>query len=364
MHDLIHDMARLVAKDVCFHVEHSPSNYFPLFGNSCHLSVLHAGSGPLELKASKKNERLRTFLVMVSRSSNEAPPTAGLDPQLFLNLQFFRALGLSRAGLTELPGNIDNLVYLRYEESFQIAALRHGHKGQLRSMAAGLGSLTSLQTLSSYIIRLKKGQGIEELKNINCLKGSLSIENINYVSNARDAEEASLGTKARLDKLELRWRKTLTGDPSLQAQVFANLQPHENLKEMLVQNYCGEIYPSWLTETTRRFTSIHLHGLRCCDTLPALGQLPFLKSFYLSDMPRLEYVNYTFYGAGNGVKFPSLESFELRNIVNLKQWTNISSGAMPRLVSFTIRKFENLECLPPEIRAHLPSSEVSDCPKL
>ncbi|KAK6127155.1 hypothetical protein DH2020_039103 [Rehmannia glutinosa] len=93
MHDIIHDMARLVSKDVCFHVKYTMPNCYPLFGNACHLSLLHLGVQPLKLKASQKNERLRTFLVM----SNSASPNGGeVDPQLFLNLQFLRVLDLSR----------------------------------------------------------------------------------------------------------------------------------------------------------------------------------------------------------------------------------------------------------------------------
>ncbi|KAK6127198.1 hypothetical protein DH2020_039059 [Rehmannia glutinosa] len=407
MHDLIHDMARLVSKDICFHAKYTITNCYPLFGNACHLSLLHLGVQPLKLKASQKNERLRTFLAM----SNSVAPNGGeVDPQLFLNLQFLRVLDLSRLGLTELPSSIDKLKYLRYlnlsenpilslpESMCKLVALqtlklrncsrlrelpknmsnltnlRHldlDIRGlQLQFMPLQFGRLTGLQTLSAFIIGRKKGHGIEELKNMNCLRGSLCIKNIEYVSNVRDAMEANLGMKTRLDRLELQWRQLRDGLDSPrrrteQAQVFANLQPHENLKELIIENYCGVIYPDWLSESWRGFTSIHLQGLKYCDDLPALGQLPFLKSFVISDMPCLVYVGRTFYGTSNStVKFPSLESFELRGMSMLIHWINVSDSVMPCLNNFTIHDCPNLISLPSELQALLPISNISNCPSL
>ncbi|KAK4432029.1 putative disease resistance RPP13-like protein 1 [Sesamum alatum] len=407
MHDLIHDMARVVSKDICFHTEYNSSNCYPLFGNACHLSLLHDNNQQIELKASLKNERLRTFLLMSNNVSNRGE----LHPELFQHLQFLRVLGLSNIGIAELPDSIGKLEYLRYlnlsgnpishlpesmcrlaalqtlkltncpqlrdlpKDMKKLANLRHLNfdvKGQLQSMPLQFGRLTSLQTLSAYIVGRKEGNGIRELKNMNGLRGSLCIKNIEHVSDLKDAVEAKLGMKTCLDRLELQWRKLRSGlDPQLlerrrneQAQVFANLQPHENVKELIIENYCGIIYPDWLSQPWRKFTSIRLQGLKYCDNLPSLGQLPFLKYFAISDLPCLKYVDHNFYGTCNAVTFPLLESFQLDDMSGLIHWRNVSNDAMPCLNTFTIQDCPNLISLPPKLLSLLPNSSIRDCGSL
>ncbi|KAL0346120.1 UNVERIFIED_CONTAM: putative disease resistance RPP13-like protein 1 [Sesamum radiatum] len=407
MHDLIHDMARVVSKDICFHTEYNSSNCYPLFGNTCHLSLLHDNSHQIELKASLKNERLRTFLMM----SNNVSSSGELHPELFQHLQFLRVLGLSNIGIAELPDSVDKLEYLRYlnlsrnpishlpesmcrlaalqtlkltncpqlrdlpKDMKNLANLRHLHfdvKGQLQSMPLQFGRLTNLQTLSAYIVGRKEGNGIGELKNMNGIRGSLCIKNIEHVLDLKDAVEAKLGMKTCLDKLELQWRKLRSGlDPQLldrrrneQAEVLANLQPHENVKELVIQNYCGVIHPDWLSQPWRKFTNIHLQGLKYCDNLPSLGQLPFLKYFAISDLPSLKYVDHNFYGTCNATTFPSLESFQLHDMPALLHWRNMNNDAMPCLNTFTIHGCPNLISLPHKLLSLLPYSSVSDCGSL
>ncbi|KAL9150876.1 hypothetical protein ABFS82_11G016700 [Erythranthe guttata] len=406
MHDLIHDMARVVSRDACCRVKYSMLKHYPLFGNACHFSLLRDGIQPsARLQAYQKNERLRTFLVI----SNNITTGGVIDRQLFLYLQCLRVLDLSRLGLNDLPDSVDRLEYLRYlnlsenrmfrlpesmcklvalqtlklkncsqlielpQNTRNLSNLRHlelDTKGQLQCMPLGFGRLTSLQTLSTYVVGRKKGHGIEELKDMDCLRGSLCIKNIQYVSNATSAEEAKLGMKTCLNKLELQWIKLPAGSPLLnqrmseQAQVLANLQPHGNVRDLVIQNYCGVIYPNWLSESWRKFTSIHLQGLKYCDSLPSLGQLPSLKSFAISDMPLLQYVDDRFYGTGNHVKFPSLESFQLHGMSMLIQWRNASNADMPCLNSFTIEDCPNLISCPTIFQTLVQNSNIARCPLL
>ncbi|KAL7084074.1 hypothetical protein ACP275_14G202300 [Erythranthe tilingii] len=405
MHHLIHDMARLVSRDVCCHVKNSMLKHYPLFGNACHFSLLRDSIQPLRLQASQKNDRLRTFLVI----SNNITNGGVIDCQLFLYLQCLRVLDLSRLGLNDLPDSVDRLEYLRYlnlsenrmfclpesmcklvalqtlklkncsqlielpQNMRNLSNLRHlelDTRGQLQFMPPEFGRLTSLQTLSTYVVGRRKGHVIEELKNMDCLRGSLCIKNIQYVSNATDAAEAKLGMKACLNKLELQWIELPAGSPQLnqrmseQAQVLANLQPHGNIKKLVIQNYCGVIYPNWLSESWRKFTSIHLQGLKYCDSLPSLGQLPSLKSFAISDMPLLEYVDDRFYGTGNHVKFPSLESFQLHGMSMLIQWRNASNVDMPCLNSFTIEDCPKLIACPTIFQSLVQNSNIVRCPLL
>lgn len=401
MHDLIHGMARLVSKDICFHAKHDHSNCYPLFGNACHLSLLHDGVQPLELEASVKNERLRTFLLMSRNSSS-----AILDPQLFSYLKFLRVLGLGGAGLTELVDSIEQLKYLRYlnlsdnpisrlpksvckivalqilklrscphlrdlpEEMSNLINLRHLEfdERMFTHMPPHFRKLTNLQYLSAYTVGRKNGCGIGELKSLNCLGGRLCIRKID-VSNASEATEAKLDLKKYLDKLELEWTFMGRRDSQKrleQAEVLAELRPHINLKELVVKSYFGMKYPPWLSDPSHMFTSIHLKGLKFCNHLPSLGELPYLTSFFISDMPCLELIDNKFYGARNAAKFPSLRSFQLHGLSRLTHWedSNGIDNVMPCLDSFTLHDCPDLSRLPQKLQSLLPISNVSGCPKL
>ncbi|KAL0359346.1 UNVERIFIED_CONTAM: hypothetical protein Sangu_0784000 [Sesamum angustifolium] len=173
-------------------------------------------------------------------------------------------------------------------------------------------------------------------------------------------------------KGQLKWRKLRSGlDPQLldhkkneQAEVLVNLQPYENVKELVIQNYCGVIYPDWLSQPWHKFTSIHLQGLKYCDNLPSLGQLPFLKYFAISDLPSLKYVDHNFYGTCNAAMFTLLESFQLHDMSALLHWRNVSNDAMPCLNTFTIHGCPNLISLPHKLLSLLPYSSVSNCGSL
>ncbi|KAL0359670.1 UNVERIFIED_CONTAM: putative disease resistance RPP13-like protein 1 [Sesamum angustifolium] len=329
-----------------------------------------------ELKAALKNERLRTFLVMCKNGV-----TGGLiDHELFFNLKFLRVLDLSNIGLNALPDSIDHLIYLRYlnlcgnrfqylprsmckllvlqtlklrncpelvalpSDLKKLSNLRHlifDVGGKLSFMPPELGRLTNLQTLSAFVAR-------------------------------KQARNAKLETKSYLNKLVLQWEELSDGldqqvrdqKMQLQAQVFTNLEPHKNLKELEIRNYSGIRCPDWLGDSTRKFTTIHLHGLGCCRTLPSFGQLPLLKSLHIGEMDALESVDHNFYGDGNAVKFPLLELLEVYQMPELVQWmASDGSISMPCLTTLRIDDCPNLTSLPPNLQA-LPDSNISRCPRL
>ncbi|XP_073150902.1 putative disease resistance RPP13-like protein 1 [Henckelia pumila] len=400
MHDLIHDMAQLVSTDICFQVMNMSDRY-PLFVDTCHLSIL-LDSMKIHLEASQKNERLRTFLMINKIRAQEGQ----LNMKLFTYLQSLRVLDLSRIGLTELTNSIDRLKCLRYlnlsenqipklprsvcnlvalqtlklknceeihelpDDTKNLSSLRHLDldKGQLSRMPPDFGRLTNLQSLSAFIVGTKKENGIAQIRDMNLLRGSFCIKNINRVTVVKDADEAELYKKSFLEKLELQWVSSSSYvQPNRQSHhgvVLSCLKPHEDLKELVIDNYCGKIYPDWLCEQNRKLTSIHLQGLKYCERLPPLGQLLYLKSFHISDMPLLGSINDEFYGTANGVKFPSLESFEVRSMSGLTSWKcTDTSTAMPLLSNFNVHDCPNLTTIPANLRGH-PGSSISDCANL
>ncbi|XP_073138185.1 putative disease resistance RPP13-like protein 1 [Henckelia pumila] len=403
MHDLIHDMSQMVSSDICFQVIDMSDDY-PLFGNTCHLSMLRDSLNPIHLKASEKNERLRTFL-MINKNGADG---GLLDNDFFSHLRSLRVLDLTRIGLSEftissskplkflrylnlsenkisrVPNSICHLLVLQTlklknctritalpEDTKNLSKLRHldlDIKEQLVHMPPNFGRLTELQALSAFIVGDKKENGIAQISNMNSLRGSLCIKNMDQVTDVADAIEAKLHEKLFLDNLELQWvdlgnvsQGSLEQAQNLQDSVLANLRPHQNLKELAIKKYCGRFYPTWLSDPSRKITRIHLAGLKYCDSLPPLGQLPSLEFFCISNLPVLELIDENFYGTE---KFPSLESFEVENMDKLINWefTNTVDG-MPRLQNFRIHGCPSLTNVPINLRSH-PNLNISDCPNL
>ncbi|XP_051151098.1 putative disease resistance RPP13-like protein 1 [Andrographis paniculata] len=405
MHGLIHDLARLVSTNVCFQVEHN-AEFYPLFGNACHLSLHHRAAQALTLSASIRNERLRTFMVVCKRGS----PRGLIDPELFHSLKFLRVLYLCDIGLNKLPDTVDQLVYLRYlnlcgnrieylprslcelaalqtllicncptllelpKDLKNLSDLRHlmfNVVGRLRFMPPEFGKLTNLQTLSAFIVRRMKGHGIEELENMNSLRGTLCVKNIDKVQEVTDAGNAKMNMKEHLNKLELLWGPVEDGiDPQdkdrkleQQLHVLNQLEPHRNLKELEIKYYSGVKCPDWLSDPWRKFTRIHLQGLGYCKSLPSLGRLPFLKSLCIKDMNALEHIGQSFYGDGNE-KFPSLISLEVYRMSELIHWM-VPNGiiCMLRLTTLRIEDCPKLTSLPARFQS-VPDSNILGCPLL
>ncbi|CDP17163.1 unnamed protein product [Coffea canephora] len=184
--------------------------------------------------------------------------------------------------LRELPSGLKNLINLRH--------LDLNTWGKLEVMPSKLGRLTNLLTLYVFKIGKDEGCGIQELGNMRFLTGSLCIMNLSFVANATQAKEANLKEKPCLDKLELESRDDITNS-SDQEEVLAGLEPDMNLKELVITNYSGNRFPGWLSLLQLKLTNIQLQGCSSCSILPALGQLPLLKTLYIEGMSSLVQVN-------------------------------------------------------------------------
>ncbi|CDP17173.1 unnamed protein product [Coffea canephora] len=163
---------------------------------------------------------------------------------LFLHLKRLRTLDLHQLDITELPSSVGDLEYLHYLDvsetsikylpetvdslyllqtlklkgCLQLCRLPKNTRRlvrlchldldiirQLKSMPIGLGSLTSLQTLSGFLVGKKDGCYIGELKNLVNLRGSLCISRLENISSPDKAEQANLSNKKHITKLQLQW---------------------------------------------------------------------------------------------------------------------------------------------------------------
>ncbi|XXG41056.1 hypothetical protein AAC387_Pa01g1610 [Persea americana] len=111
------------------------------------------------------------------------------------NLQTLDLSGCQR--LVELPSDWSNLVNLRHLRLSCFTSV---------SIPPRIGTLKGLQTLSYFNVGKEIGRGINELKDLIHLRGSLRISELENVVDVEEAKEVQLKNKQKIDKLELQWK--------------------------------------------------------------------------------------------------------------------------------------------------------------
>ncbi|XP_057963164.1 putative disease resistance RPP13-like protein 1 [Malania oleifera] len=435
MHELMKDLAQYVSGDLCFRLEDKLEVCIPHknFENAHHSSYIR-GKRDMSTKfeAFQRLECLRTFLPLdpvgeigVSYLPNQVPC------DLLPRLKFLRVLSFNGYRITKLPDSIGNLKHLRYLNLSHTAInmlpasvstlcnletllllqcralvrlpmnmgnltnLRHLciSETKLKEMPLQMCRLTNLQTLSNFMVG-KNGSGIRDLKNMLHLHGTLIISGLQNVVSFRDAIEANLREKPKLDELVLQW-SNISDDPlnetteeeffeiphrrknlketipsfreameayeqtidevkqcndlvdirnqRIETDVLEMLQPHKSLKQLMIKDYGGVRFPSWVgSPSFSKVIILKLSNCKNCKCLPPLGQLPSLKDLTIEGMEGISSVGPEFCGDGN---FPSLQSLKFENMFAWEDWSS--------------PEIEDRECF-----QQLYKIEIYGCPKL
>ncbi|XP_048432330.1 putative disease resistance RPP13-like protein 1 [Pyrus x bretschneideri] len=398
MHEFNHDLARLVSTNLCFRLEDSMSTFLPTSRNVRHSSLLCQDIKPSTLEQYHRYKKLRTFILL----PRDPTSLSEVPHDFFSKLPCLRVLNLSRSQITELPESIGKLMHLRYlnlndtlirrlpksladicrleilklkncsklhelpKNLKNLSKLRHldfDRPNQISSWPKNLGKLTLLETLPEFRVGKDKGCKIEELKNMTCLRGSLSIKNLENVADVAEAEGAILHNKQYLESLGLHWNNG-TRDATVEEAVLEGLKPHDRLKRLQVAGYLGSNFPDWIGQSSFcKLESIRLEKCQLCTVLPSLGQLPVLKELVIEKMGALTDVVRHFCGLAGS--FPSLETLTFCDMPKLRIWSGINETDMPRLTELCIDSCQNLVALPS--LHHLTSLETLDingCPQL
>uniref|UniRef100_A0A2N9FX34 NB-ARC domain-containing protein n=1 Tax=Fagus sylvatica TaxID=28930 RepID=A0A2N9FX34_FAGSY len=233
------------------------------------------------------------------------------------NLQTLILKDCSR--LKKLPEKIGNLVNLRHLDITNVDLIRE--------MPVGIEELKSLQTLSNFVVGKDTGSKIGDLMNLKFLQGRLCISRLENVLDVEDARRANLNGKKNLDALVMKWESADDDlqDAKVAIDVLDMLCPWTTVKELSIDGYLGEKFPTWLGHSS--FSNmVHLRIERCrkCTSLPAIGQLPSLKDLVIIGMAKVQSVGPEFYGESGLKPFQSLKTLCFENMQEWKDW--IPSG--------------------------------------
>ncbi|XP_010248478.1 PREDICTED: putative disease resistance RPP13-like protein 1 [Nelumbo nucifera] len=379
MHDLIHDLAQSISREICFRLESNKlSNIAP---NARHASFCPTRSQPIQVNGFCKAKTLRTFF---QPANYEVLLDDNHIDDLFLSLKCLRVLCL-QGTLYELPDSICNLKLLRYldirnlditwlpesicslynlqtlilpclnrlpEGLCNLINLRHIKTPQgwkVEEMPHGIGRLINLQSLSEFIVGINSGSTtIGELKDLKHLKGEVCISKLENVVIAKDAVEANLNKKEHIEVLRLEWRNdSRDARRVVDEEVIKCLHPHSNLKQLIINCYHGSWFPDWIGMLSK-LVKVELGKCKQIKVLPPLGGLPVLKHIEILGMDNLRSVGSEFCGAG----FQSLETLIFKENHEWEKWC----------FGGTDQEEEDAKC--EQLFPRLCVLTIEDCPKL
>ncbi|XP_028755819.1 putative disease resistance RPP13-like protein 1 [Neltuma alba] len=346
MHDLIHDLATSEARKFYSYSCRSSK------GNEITDMTRHVFCGDGDFSSISKAKSLRTILVRKEcggflpsnrfsklkclRVLSLYNVVSGALPDSINKLIHLRYLNLSRTsikklpdnlcllynlqmlivrdcdGLTKLPNDMKKLVSLRYLDASH---------SRLQAMPRGIGELKKLHFLSDFVLNRVEGASIRELGELQNLSSSLTIKNLQHVSNGGEALETRLADKLSIETLSLTWNDA--GDIVNSRDILDNLQPHVNLKCLHIYGYNATAFSNWLgCPLYCKMVQLVLYDCFNCSLLPPLGQLPSLRTLQIEGFDALVKISPEFYKRNDdtflATPFTSLEFWNLERCLSCR----------------------------------------------
>ncbi|XP_020673619.1 putative disease resistance protein RGA4 [Dendrobium catenatum] len=393
MHDLLHNLAQSVFKQECLRVEDSTKLPSKIPETLRHLSVKTTNLDILKkiekfkhlhslfLFYEDSNQDLCSALIKIFKASRCLrllyidTHELKMIPEEIRYLKHLRYLEIRRVDVTRLPRSLSNLYHLQYiiyegwvkstrpeiDDVLPIDIKSFSNlrfvklSGYFISSICGIGKLNSLDEMEMFDLRNEMGCRIDELKFLNKLRKL----GINCLENLKDAEEAlnaQLCEKRRLTDLTLCWSDTDSKNIDLNQNVLDNLQPPKCLRNLNIKRYMGARSAIWMSNVNllsniKKIEEIELSDCMEWETLPPFGQLPFLKSLRLSNMPKVKWLESKFNENDKYRAFPLLEVLYISGLEALEDWLEAGITAedgclFPCLIELNLYHCPKLKELP------------------
>ncbi|KAI0503731.1 hypothetical protein KFK09_014670 [Dendrobium nobile] len=404
MHDLIHESASKFFSQVCCKLVGNEESSLKISKTIRHLSVLNAK--PDILRVIEKLKHLHS-LFLFYEDFNDQDLCSGLievlkssrslrllyicldevELKMILeeigNLIHLRYLKIDDKKLTMLPKSLSNLYHLQYiicewpykhkPEGDDFLPSGINNLSNLRyvkfpenciSWICEIGKLKSLQELYIFDLRDVSGYRIGELKNMIDLY-KLGINCLENVKDGEEARNAQLCEKRRLTDLTLCWSDNHIDSTNndLDENVLDNLRPPKCLRKLRIHRYMGASSAIWMNNVNlltniKKIEEIQLFYCKEWETLPPFGQLPFLKSLELYNMPKVKWLESKINGIDKYRAFPLLEKLYIEGLEALEDWFEAGVAAedgclFPCLIQLRLRhcpKLKELPSLPPKLK--------------
>ncbi|TXG74974.1 hypothetical protein ES288_1Z030300v1 [Gossypium darwinii] len=411
MHDLINDLAQVVAGEICSKLEGEKKWKFS--NRTRHSSYIVSDYDTVKkFEAFDQVNSLRTFLPL-SFSSNCYPKpslTNVVLVDLLPRLGYLRMLSLSGYQITELPDVFENLKHLRYLNFSDthikclpdsLCTLYHLETLLLTSCSMlqrlpskmenlanlhyldirgaylieripfRIDKLTNLQRLTDFIIGEGDGCYIRDLKYLSNLRGDFRLSGLENV-NGEDAGEAKLIEKQGIDRLVLHWSEKFgkaSSNKEFQEWVLDSLRPPKKLEHLVIENYGGAKFSTWIADSSfKNMLSLELRNCKNCKSLPSIGRLLLLKDLSISGLDQVHKIGAELFGENQSNTFASLESLCFDNMLNWEEWDlceyDEQVSKFPSLCKLSIIRCPVLLGRLPTILQSLQTLEIYECQRL
>ncbi|KAL6600460.1 hypothetical protein ACP70R_045260 [Stipagrostis hirtigluma subsp. patula] len=317
MHDLIHDMAQSMSMDECFLMQdfsHQKQRTMPHTVRHMSIGVGVDGESLSRLRDIQHLNKLHslrfgnlfdveiTWFNQLSNILFLSLKGCKLEklPESICELNSLRYLDISHSSVRELPDKLWCLYSLQildasrsslktiHQDVTKLINLRHLALPWKASVALSrvtrLGNLSCLRNLVGFTVARKNGRGIDELKSMNHLSGTLSIRSLHNVQSAEEAAEARLFDKQYLKELRLYWEESCMAmrPRPHQNEAVEGLRPHSNIERLNFNDFSGDSFaPSWFRpEYLRPLKALVLRGCRYLKSL----SVPYLASLELLEL--------------------------------------------------------------------------------
>ncbi|XP_031286372.1 putative disease resistance protein RGA3 [Pistacia vera] len=160
----------------------------------------------------------------------------------------------------------------------------------IREMPLGVKKLKCIRTLSNFVVGEGVVSSLKDLKELKFIRGELYTSRLDNATDCHETRDSILCDKKDLEVLVLEWSSShASRDEEVEKIVLDILQPHTNLKELTINNFCGKKISSWIGDPSfSNMVSLKLDGCESRKTLPSIGLIGSLKNLTIKGMKMLK----------------------------------------------------------------------------